>query len=93
MSHRDLWNGTPRLRYGLGVDAFQALQLSLDYIANRIAKAKPRPFLFEREDGGWFTRSLPMFLPVKAQQSLQRLIDEAALRWARKQKRSAKQRR
>ena len=84
--------GAPHLRYGLGVDAFQALQLSLDYIANRIAKAKPRPFLYDREDGGWFTRSLPM-LPVKTQQNLQRLIDQAELRWARKQKRSTKQRR
>ena len=84
--------GAPRLRYGLGVDAFQALQLSLDYIANRIAKAKPRPFLFEREDGGWFTRSLPT-LPVKRQQSLQRVIDQAELRWVRTLNKSTKKRR
>jgi hypothetical protein len=84
--------GAPRLCYIFGVDAFQALQLGLDYIAIRTAAAKPRPFLFEREDGGCFTRSLPTYLPVATQKRLQRLIDQAGDRWGRKQKRSGTRR-
>jgi hypothetical protein len=84
--------GAPRLRYVFGVDAFQALQLGLDYIAIRTAAAEPRPFLFEREDGGCFTRSLPTYLPVATQKRLQGLIDQAGGRWARKKKRSGTRR-
>jgi hypothetical protein len=84
--------GTPELRYVFGIDAFQALQLSLDYIAIRMAAAVPRPFLFEREDRGCFTRSLPTYLPAATQKRLQMLIDKAGDRWARKQKRSARDR-
>jgi len=84
--------GAPRLRYVFGVDAFQALQLGLDYIAIRTAAAKPRPSLFERGDGGCFTRSLPTCLPVATQKRLQKLIDQAAVRWLRNQKRSAARR-
>ena len=82
----------PRLRYVFGIDAFQALQLGLDYIAIRTAAARLRPFLFEPEDGGGFTRSLPTFLPIATQQRLQALIDQAGDRWARKQKGSSARR-
>jgi hypothetical protein len=81
--------GAPRLRYIFGVDAFQALQLGLDYIAIRTAAAKPRPFLFERDDGGCFTRSIPTFLSLESQERLQALIDKAPNRWAARQKRTA----
>jgi hypothetical protein len=81
--------GAPRLRYVFGIDAFQALQLGLDYIAIRTAAAKPRPFLFDPEDGGWFSRSLPTHLPLRTRERLQKLCDQAELRWARKQKRLA----
>jgi hypothetical protein len=80
--------GAPRLRYVFGVDAFQALQLGLDYIAIRTAAARPRPFLFGRKDGGCFTRSLPTNLPLATQKRLLGLIDQAVDRWARNQKRS-----
>jgi hypothetical protein len=80
--------GTPRLRYVFGIDAFQALQLGLDYIAIRTATAKPAPFLFDREDGGGFSRSLPTYLPIKTRDRLQAVIDQAAARWARKEQRS-----
>ena len=85
--------GTPRLRYVFGIDAFQALQLGLEYIAIRTETAKPTPFLFDREDGGCFTRSLPTYLPVKTRARLQTLIDQAALRWLRKEKRVGSKRR
>ena len=81
--------GVPRLGYVFGVDAFQALQLGLDYIAIRTAAARPMPFLFERGDGGCFTRSLPTYLSVATQKRLQKLIDQAAVGWPRKQKPSA----
>ena len=80
--------GKPRLRYVFGIDAFQALQLGLDYIAIRTATAKPTPFLFDRDNGGGFSRSLPAYLPIKARDRLQALIDQAAARWARKEQRS-----
>jgi hypothetical protein len=80
--------GPPRLRYIFGVDAFQALQLGLEYIAVRISASKPMPFLFEREDGGHFTRSFPTYFPIATQKRLQALIDHATLRWLRKQKRA-----
>jgi hypothetical protein len=81
--------GAPRLRYVFGVDPFQALQLSFDYLAIRIAAAKPRPFLFDREDGGCITRSLPIYLPLKSRKRLEAIIEREGLRWARRQKRSA----
>jgi hypothetical protein len=80
--------GPPRLRYIFGVDAFQALQLGLEYIAIRISASKPMPFLFEREDGGHFTRSFPTYFPIATQKRLQALIDQANIRWLRKQKRA-----
>jgi uncharacterized protein DUF6968 len=80
--------GAPRLRYVFGIDAFQALQLSFDYIAIRTAAAKPRPFLFDREDGGCVTRSLPTYLPMKRRERLQALIEQEVGRWARSQKRA-----
>jgi hypothetical protein len=80
--------GAPRLRYIFGVDAFQALQLGLDYIAIRTTTAKPRPFLYERDDGGCFTRSLPTYLSLESQERLQALIDKQPDRWTERQKRS-----
>ena len=85
--------GAPRLRYVFGIDAFQALQLGLDYVAIRVAAAKPRPFLFERDDGGCFSRSLPTYLPVENQERLQVLIDKAVDRWGPKARRSRSRRR
>jgi hypothetical protein len=76
--------GPPRLRYIFGVDAFQALQLGLEYIAIRTSAAKPRPFLFEREDAGYFTRSFPTYLPIATQKRLLALIERALVRWLRK---------
>jgi hypothetical protein len=78
--------GPPRLRYIFGIDAFQALQLGLEYIAIRTSAAKPRPFLYEPEDGGHFARSFPAYLPTATQKRLQALIEQADLRWLRKQK-------
>jgi hypothetical protein len=81
--------GAPRLRYVFGIDAFQALQLSFDYIAIRTAAAKPRPFLFDKDDGGCVTRSLPTYLPVKRLARLEALIDAEVARWARSQQRAS----
>jgi hypothetical protein len=83
----------PRIRYVFGVDAFQALQLGLDYIAIRTSTAMLRPFWFEPEDGAGFTRSLPSYLPLAAQQELQALVDNAGVRWLNRQKRRAARRR
>jgi hypothetical protein len=83
----------PKIRYLFGVDAFQALQLGLDYIAIRTSTAGVRPFWFEPEDGTGFTRSLPSYLPVAVQQKLQALVDKAGVQWARQQKRKATRRR
>jgi hypothetical protein len=83
----------PSIRYVFGVDAFQALQLGLDYIAIRTSTAKVRPFWFEPEHGAGFTRSLPSYLPPAAQEKLQVLVDKAGLRWANQQKRQATRRR
>jgi hypothetical protein len=73
------------LRYIFGVDAFQALQLGLNYIAVRVATADPRPFWFQAADGAGFARSIPTFLPLATQRRLERMIDQAAERWARRQ--------
>jgi hypothetical protein len=84
----------PSIRYVFGVDAFQALQLGLDYIAIRTSTATVRPFWFEPEHGPGFTRSLfPSYLPLAAQEKLQVLVDKAVLRWANQQKRQATRRR
>ena len=77
--------GAPRLRYIFGVDAFQALQLGLNYIAVRLATAHPRPFWFKPADGSGFTRSIPTSLPLATQRRLERMIDQAAGRWAQRQ--------
>jgi hypothetical protein len=77
----------PQLRYVFGVDAFQALQLGLDYIAIRTSTGELHPYLFEPEDGPGFSRSLPSYLPLKTQQELQAVIDQAGERWAAGQKR------
>jgi hypothetical protein len=82
----------PQLRYVFGVDAFQALQLGLDYIAIRTSTSALRPYLFEPEDGAWFSRSLPSYLPLKMQQDLQAVIDKAGERWTDRQKRRAARR-
>jgi hypothetical protein len=52
-----------------------------------------RPFWFEPEDGAGFTRSLPSYLPLAAQQELQALVDNAGVRWLNRQKRRAARRR
>jgi hypothetical protein len=83
----------PRIRYVFGVDAFQALQLGLDYIAIRTSTAAVRPFWFEPGDGSGFTSSLPSYLPLAAQQELQALVDTAGVRWIKRQKRRAVRRR
>lgn len=79
----------PRLRYVFGVDAFQALQLGLDYIAVRTVSSAVQPFWFEPEDGAGFTRSLPTNLPLQAQQELQAVIDQASERWGTQPNRRA----
>lgn len=83
----------PSFRYVFGVDAFQALQLGLDYIAIRTSTATARPFWFEPGDDAGFTRSLPSYLPLAARQELQALVDQAGVRWANRQKRQAAHRR
>ena len=80
------------MRYIFGVDAFQALQLGLNYIAMRVATADPLPFWFQAGDGAGFARSIPTFLPLVTQRRLERLIDHAAERWARRQKLAASRR-
>jgi hypothetical protein len=81
------------LRYIFGVDAFQALQLGLNYIAVRLAAADPRPFWFKLAEGTGFARSIPTFLPPLTQRRLERMMDQASLRWAKRQKRVAARRR
>jgi hypothetical protein len=81
------------LRYIVGVDAFQALQLGLNYIAMRLAAADPRPFWLKQADGTGFARSIPTFLPLVTQRRLERLIDQAGARWAQRQKGAAARRR
>jgi hypothetical protein len=83
----------PSIRYVFGVDAFQSLQLGLDYIAIRTSTAKARPFWFVPEDGAGFTRSLPTYLPLAAQQKLQALVEKAGVRWANQRQRQATRRR
>jgi hypothetical protein len=85
--------GPPRLRYIFGVDAFQALQLGLNYIAMRLAAADPPPFWFKRTDGAGFARSIPTFLPLATQRRLERIIDQAGVHWAKRQQRAAAARR
>jgi hypothetical protein len=41
-----------------GVDAFQALQLGLDYIGIRVATSIPQPFQFEPGDEAGFRASI-----------------------------------
>ena len=77
--------GGLRLRYIFGVDAFQALQLGLSYIAIRLATAHPRPFWFKPAEGSGFARSIPTSLPLATQRGLERMIDEAGRRWAKRQ--------
>ena len=77
----------PRIRYVFGVDAFQALQLGLDYIAIRTSTAAVGPYWFEPVGGGGFTRSLPSYLPLADQQELQALVDKAVEHWGNRQKR------
>jgi hypothetical protein len=83
----------PGPSYIFGADAFQALQLALDYVAIRISTAAPRPYWFDVADGGGFTRSLPSVLPLAIQDELQGLINRAALRWASQGKRATAPRR
>jgi hypothetical protein len=83
----------PRIRYVFGVDAFQALQLGLDYIAIRTSTAAVGPYWFEPEGGAGFTRSLPSYLPLADQQELQALVEKAGERWGNRQKRRATLRR
>jgi hypothetical protein len=83
----------PRIRYVFGVDAFQALQLGLDYIAMRTSTAVVGPYWFEPEGGAGFTRSLPTYLPLADQQRLQVLVDKAGERWGKRQERRATHRR
>jgi hypothetical protein len=79
----------PRLRYVFGVDAFQALQLGLEYIAIRTSTVSVRPYWFEPEDGGGFTRSLPSYLPLPVQQELQAIVNKTSERWLKRQGRRA----
>jgi hypothetical protein len=81
------------LRYIFGVDAFQALQLGLNYIAMRLAAADPRLFWLKPADGAGFARSIPTFLPLVAQRRLERLIDRAGVRWTQRQRGAATRRR
>ncbi len=83
----------PRIRYVFGVDAFQALQLGLEYIAIRMSTGRLRPFWFEPEDGSGFTRSLPSYLPLEAQQELQALVEKASVRWVNRRRQRAGSRR
>jgi hypothetical protein len=85
--------GPPSLRYIFGIDAFQALQLGLDYIAIRTSTAALRPFWFEPGDSCGFSRSIPDYLPPATQRKLQAVIDRAGARWAKEQKRAASRRR
>jgi hypothetical protein len=76
------------LRYVFGVDAFQALQLGLNYIATRLTAADPPPFWFKPTEGAGFARSIPTFLPLVTQRRLEQMIDQVGLRWAKRQKRA-----
>jgi hypothetical protein len=77
----------PHLRYVFGVDAFQALQLGLNYIAIRASTASVHPYWFEPGDGAGFTRSLPSYLPLTVQQELQSVVDKRSERWLKRQAR------
>jgi hypothetical protein len=79
----------PRIRYVFGVDAFQALQLGLDYSAMRMSTAAVGPYWFEPADGAGFTRSLPSYLPLTDQRELQALVDKVVEHWGNRQKRRA----
>ena len=85
--------GAPRIRYVFGVDAFQALQLGLDYIAVRTSTGPVAPYWFEPGGGAGFTQALPSYLPRAAQEQLQALVDRAGERWGTRQKRRATRRR
>ena len=83
----------PRLRYVFGVDAFQALQLGLDYIAVRTSAAPVPPYWFDPEGGAGFTRSVPGYVPLTVQRKLQETVDQACERWSKQQARRAKRKR
>jgi hypothetical protein len=78
--------GEPRLRYVYGVDAFQALQLGMDYIGIRVATSIPQPFQFEAGDGGGFSDSIRKYFPLKTRRKLEALSQQSGAR-ASKQKR------
>jgi hypothetical protein len=68
----------PHLRYVYGVDAFQALQLGMDYIAIRVATSIPQPFQFEPGDGAGFGDSMSKLFPLKTRRKLEALSKQAS---------------
>ena len=78
----------PHLRYVFGVDAFQALQLGLDYIAIQLATNIPQPFLFERGDEAGFGDAVGRYLPARTRRKLATLSERVISRRAKKQRRS-----
>jgi hypothetical protein len=73
----------PHLRYIYGVDAFQALQLGMDYIAIRVATTVPQPFQFEPGDEAGFSDSISRYLPLKTRRQLEALSKQASSRKVR----------
>jgi hypothetical protein len=61
-----------------GVDAFQALQLGMDYIAIRVATSIPQPFQFEPGDGAGFSDSISKYFPLKTRRKLEALSQQAS---------------
>ncbi len=83
----------PHLRYVFGVDAFQALQLGLDYIAIQVATSIPQPFLFERGDEAGFAEAVARYLPPRTRRKLATLSERILSRRAKQLKRKNERRR
>jgi hypothetical protein len=80
----------PRLRYVYGVDAFQALQLGIDYIAIRVATSVPQPFQFEPGDGSGFSGSISRLFPPKTRRKLEALSEQASSKRIKQRRRRAR---
>jgi hypothetical protein len=80
----------PHLRYVHGVDAVQALQLGLDYIAIRVATSIPQPYQFEPGDGGGFSDAVAKYLPLKTRRKLEGLSRQASSQRSKPQGRQAR---